>query len=140
MHPRTGYVAPKLDPNPVRPSRLPLGKDSGRGPSSPPGPGHGVTVCRVFIFKDTGVQPLLQPHLSVGHGHLRWVLGAEQACSDLERPLVLKKGVFEVALLFVHSTNVITGRGHRRVSEIARYQDPGGRTRAREWGEVRDMC
>ena len=33
----------------------------------------------------------------------------------LARLLLLKKGVFEVALLFVHSTNVITGRGHVRV-------------------------
>ena len=56
-------------------------------------------------------------------GHVR-VLGAEHARLDLERPLELKKGVFEVALLEVHNTNVTIGRGHVR----------GARSRTREFG------
>ena len=43
------------------------------------------------------------------------MLGAEHARLDLERPLELKKGVFEVALLSVQRTNVVVCSGHPRV-------------------------
>jgi len=44
----------------------------------------------------------------------RTVLVSEHASSDLERLLVLKKGVFEVAFLSVHHTNIVVRRGHVR--------------------------